>query len=182
MKEIESSVELKKKKGNYNKSAILARKMLTLITEKNYSFGKAMEEVGYSKSYSKNPHQVTDNKSWQDTVDEMLPNTDLLKKHKQLLEAKKPIYLKGEIVDEEGLEDYVTQVRALDMAYKLKGSYAPERFTMIDPLDDLTIEQLENELEKLDKELSRYEEADGSTNFRKTKKGTPKGKGKKISK
>ena len=73
---------------------------------------KAMLEVGYSKKTAKaNCTRITETKTWKETMEEALPDKLLAEKHIQLLHDEK-----SEI-----------QIKSLDMAYKLKGSYAPEK-------------------------------------------------------
>lgn len=61
-------------------------------------------------------------------LEKYLPEKHLLEKHRQFLDAPKitRYFKKGEIETE--VEEFDgTAVKALDMAYKLKGSYAPEK-------------------------------------------------------
>lgn len=85
------------------------KKVLQRIVENHGNISKSMEQVGYTKATAKNPKNLTDSKGWQELVKEYLPDIDLAKKHKQLLNSKK---------EEIG-------IKALDLGYKVKGSYAP---------------------------------------------------------
>lgn len=64
-----------------------------VLYKENYgndvSMGQIMLAAGYSKSSAENPKVLTDSQDWQDMMEEFLPDKLLLKKHKQLLEAKK---------------------------------------------------------------------------------------------
>lgn len=73
--------------------------------------GEAMREVGFSKAYSKNPKQMMSTKSWNELLEEELPDDELLKVHKGLLKDK----------------NWKARDNGLDKAYKLKGKYAPEK-------------------------------------------------------
>ena len=85
------------------------KKVLDKIMENHGNISKSMEQVGYTKATAKNPKNLTDSKGWQELVKEYLPDINLAKKHKQLLNSKK---------EEIG-------IKALDLGYKVKGSYAP---------------------------------------------------------
>lgn len=118
---------------------LLAKK----IVENNGNISKSMREVGYSKAYSKNPHQMKKTKSWTDLMEKDLPDSLLTKKHKALLNKKEYIAIgkKGEReVISTGEMDGNAVAKGLDMAYKLKGKYAPEKhkvaFEELDNLDD----------------------------------------------
>jgi hypothetical protein len=56
------------------------------------------------------------------------------------------------------------RTKGLDLAYKLKGRYAPEKVKIIDPLDDLTDKQLDERIKEREKELNLVK------NGRRTKK------------
>lgn len=86
-------------------------KALEKITENHGNISKAMLEVGYSPNTAKKPQNLTESKGWKELMEEYLPDMDLAKKHKELLNG--------------GKEE--TQVKALDMGYKLKGSYVNEK-------------------------------------------------------
>lgn len=87
------------------------------------------------------------------SIADALPDKDLIRVHKEGLEAGKTIYknnnTSGEI-EEVGYEpDYATRHKYLDSAYKLKGSYAAEKSInlninarSIDPTDPKVIEAL----------------------------------------
>lgn len=125
------------------------------LYKENYGTGKSTREImlmaGYSQSSADNPKVLTESMDWQEAMDEFLPDDLLLKKHKQLMEAKKieraefPSWLPQdkirEMLKEAGCSprnfevnpitgiiivwywapDYVAQRAALDLAYKLKG-------------------------------------------------------------
>ena len=95
---------------------------------------QAMIEAGYSPATAKTPQKLTESKGFQELVEKYLPDETLVKVHQEGLQAttKKPHLIdrddKGrpvyEYVPE---EDYATRHRYLDSAYKLKGSYAPDK-------------------------------------------------------
>lgn len=96
---------------------IKQKKAFKRVVENRGNVSKAMREVGYSPITAKNPKNLTDSKGWQELMKEYLPDDFLAKKHRELLEAK----TKDKKID-------VTAVsKGLDMGYKLKGNYAPEK-------------------------------------------------------
>lgn len=122
------------------------------VVEKGRPVSKAMVDVGYSKNTAVAPSKLTRSKGWKELVDKYIPEKDLLRKHKELLNQKKLDYFVfpkamtdeeiQEHVESAGLEmivikhsdkgklafysinDAMSQQKAVDMAYKLKGSYA----------------------------------------------------------
>lgn len=98
------------------------------ITDNHGNVSKTMLEVGYSPNTAKKPSNLTESRGWKELVTEQLPDGYLLEKHRQFLEEPKKVssFRKGE--KETEIEEWTaTAVKALDMAYKLKGSYAPEK-------------------------------------------------------
>lgn len=125
------------------------------IYKENYGTGMStyqiMRQAGYSHSSAKNPKVLTESMDWQEAMDHFLPDTELLKKHKQLFNATKieraefPGYIPQETIREILLDagcaprnfeqnpmtgiisvwywspDTRAQAAALDLAYKLKG-------------------------------------------------------------
>ena len=71
----------------------------------------AMVEVGYSENTAKTPQKLTESRGWQELMDEYMPDTQLAQVHQKWM------------LDEDGH----ISLKAVDMAYKLKGSYAPEK-------------------------------------------------------
>lgn len=103
------------------------KKVLKLLTENDGNLSEAMREANYSPGYIKSGH-IKKSKSWNDLVEKALPDTLLLKVHKEGLSATRKIQ---KIVgrDDDGApeyelvetEDYLTRHRYLDTAYKIKG-------------------------------------------------------------
>lgn len=88
------------------------KKAFQILSEEGKKKGEAMREAGYSEIVAKAPTRVTKTRGWEELLKRELPDEKLVKKHNYLLSSRRK---------EE------TQKSALDMAYKLKGSYAPER-------------------------------------------------------
>lgn len=110
-----------KKRKPTMRQEFLARK----IVENHGNVSKSMREVGYSVSHSNNPHQVTRTKTFQELMEKYLPEKNLMKKHQEFLNSKRIIktYQRGDL-KEVTEETDPNAVKALDMAYKLKGKYA----------------------------------------------------------
>lgn len=87
------------------------KKAFKLHLEKGGPVGPVLREAGYSEAMVHNPGKVSKTKGWQELMDEYLPDEYLMQRHHFLLEN----------------ENTNAQAKALDMAYKLKGNYAPEK-------------------------------------------------------
>lgn len=108
-------MDIGQNKKEYDTQPTLKQKVVFEKTlENNGNVGEAMREAGYSEASSQNPQLVTKSKGWQQLVEEFLPNDVLAEKHRQLLNK----------TDEKGSLDVNAVAKGLDMAYKLKGSYA----------------------------------------------------------
>ena len=99
---------------------------------KGMTLGKAIKDAGYSQSYADNPQLIRSTASFQLQLQEVLPNSSLLKRHRQLLD-KEEIFLdskgkKVKIIKTGQPHSDVKQ--ALDMGYKLFGNYTPEEFNL----------------------------------------------------
>lgn len=113
-----------------------------------------MEEVGYSPNTR--PQDVITSRGWQELMERKLPDTKLLSKHEQLLDATKPVSArvtnKDAGVDTDDfieVPDNQTQVKALELAYKVKGR--------LDAKNQLNISQKQGDLQI---ELVTYETKD----------------------
>lgn len=108
------------------RATIKQQRAASKLVENGGNIGKAMIAAGYSKATAKTPQKLTKSKGWKNLMDDLFPDLLLIKKHRELLYAKKII------VDNTGgkrsviakIPDNPIVARALDMAYKLKGYYA----------------------------------------------------------
>jgi hypothetical protein len=84
-----------------------------------------MIEAGYTPATAKNPKNLTTSKGYQALLKKHLPDTHLIKRHREFLDAPRLVrtFKKGEL-ETEIKETDPSAVKALDMAYKLKGMYA----------------------------------------------------------
>jgi len=120
------------------------KKAFQKVVENGGIVSTAMIEAGFSEKTAKTPQKLTESKGWQELMETYLPNEDLVKIHKEGLQAttKKPHLIdrddKGrpvyEYVEE---DDFSTRHKYLDTAYKLKGSYAPEKSVQVQVKGDV---------------------------------------------
>lgn len=103
------------------------------ISNGNNSKRAAMKVLPHIKEDSANVmgHRLLRSVKEKNVFDEYLPEDLLAKIHREGLEAGHKIFKNNNAtkqVEEVGFEpDYATRHRYLDSAYKLKGSYAPEK-------------------------------------------------------
>ena len=99
------------------------------LAENQGNVSKSMREVGYSKVTAKTPQNVTESQGFKELMQEYLPDDLVLKRHREHLESKKVvrIYGKNGTIAKEIVEESPVSSRAIDMAHKLKGNYAPEK-------------------------------------------------------
>ena len=88
-----------------------------ILGKNNLTKKQILLKVGYKPTIAVNPQYVTESKGFKDVLEKLLPDMRLAEKHQELLENEK-----AEI-----------QVKALDMAYKVKGSYAAEKREISSP-------------------------------------------------
>ncbi len=124
------------------------------------SISKEIKESGvYGKNYIKNPQKLTRSKGWHELEEQYLGDTFLAKKHKDLLNHKQLDYFVfPKKMEDEEIEEHLNSFKievvairwsdkgkmafyqsadpnaikaGLDMAYKLKGKYAPEKHVSV---------------------------------------------------
>lgn len=124
------------------------------------SISKEIRESGvYSEKIAKNPQKLTQSKGWQELQEQFLPDKLLTKKHKDLLNHKQLDYFVfPKKMEDEEIEEHLNSFKikvvairwsdkgkmafyqsddpnaikaGLDMAYKLKGKYAPEKHVSV---------------------------------------------------
>ena len=144
--------------------------------------GQAMLEAGYAPSTANTPKVLTGSKAWQELIDKVLSDDKLAKKHDDLLNASGIDQFVFDISDDDEtiaaviesvpgvkllrirvddmkkkayvrVPDNQSQRAALDMAYKLKGNYAPEKSmnvnVTIDPEQAATLIEMASGLGKV---------------------------------
>ena len=113
------------------KPTIKQAKAIKNVVENGGNVSKAMRDANYAPATIKNPSKLTESKTWKNLMEKDLPDDLLTKKHKQLLK-KREILLKnnnktGKVEAIKGGIDTNAVKAGLDMAYKLKGRYIPEK-------------------------------------------------------
>lgn len=124
------------------KQKLVASKMV----ENGGNLGKSMRQAGYSPSVAKNPQKLTHSKGWAELMNDLFPEELLAKRHKDLLNARRAVVLqiKGKNVVKSVI-DTAAVAKALDMAYKLKNLYPPQKQIVENSNDkykDMTDEEL----------------------------------------
>ncbi|MDP4225050.1 MAG: hypothetical protein Q8910_01575 [Bacteroidota bacterium] len=109
------------------------KKAIKKIVENHGNVSKSMKEAGYSEKSAKNPKNLTESKGFQELMEkEGITDEFLFQKHKELLD-KKETFLKWNSETHEyeviptGVIDSQAVKAGLDMAYKIKGKYAPDK-------------------------------------------------------
>lgn len=120
------------------------QKLVAQKVSKGMSIKGAMLEAGYSPACARTS-KVTKMKGFKELMEKYIPDSLLMEKHQELLMVPriKRVYLKGDLQSE--IEEVDSQAigKGLDMAYKLKGSYAAEKheITVPKPILDLPDEK-----------------------------------------
>jgi len=121
----------------------------SLMVENGGNMGKAMIKAGYSKAMAKNPYKLTRSRGWVEATQGMLSDEKIAKIHAEMLDSVKvrkftfPLTTSDEdiclLVEDEQIRviyikylknskqcffttpDALTRVKALELAYKVKG-------------------------------------------------------------
>ena len=108
------------------------KKAFKEAVENGGNVSRAMIDVGYSPATAHTPQKLTDTKGWKELMEEYIPDDLLARKHLELLNKREVIRWFNHATGEMEMEvtdqpDGQAVPKALDMAYKLKGSYAAEK-------------------------------------------------------
>jgi len=122
----------KKQKSLETHKVVLKKMSENVGNERGGSkLAEAMKRAGYSESYIKSGH-IKNTKSWQNLLEAELPDDELLKVHKGLLQSK----------------EWRARDAGLEKAYKLKKRYK-EEITLRHEFEGLSDEDLEEEIAKI---------------------------------
>ena len=125
------------------------KKAIKLVVENRGNVSKSMREAGYTKKTAKNPKNLTESEAWTELMEKHLPDKSLGKLHNKFLK-KEEIIIKNNNETKQ-LESVFTEqphpdaLKALDLAYKLKGKYAPEKKEIKIKDFNQVLDELENE-------------------------------------
>jgi hypothetical protein len=89
----------------------------------------AIIAAGYKPSTANSPKQLTESKSWKALMDEYLPEDKVALRHQELLDKRerRGVYdLQGKLTGYVDEPETASVSRAIEMAYKLRGSFVPE--------------------------------------------------------
>ena len=95
-----------------------------IVENRGISTGQAMLNAGYDPTTAKNPKNLTESKAWPDLVEEYLPDEEVVKAHNRGLNATKihTSHTEPDVV----VDDIPTQLKAVDLAYKVKAKYSEQ--------------------------------------------------------
>lgn len=134
------------------------------------TFQRALEEENYSKVVAKSPSLITTNKTFRELLDDILPEDFVMDQHRRLYHEHRNIkQLRLDTLDDniinkacEGFENvqvvkneqdgYTTLIvneidkearkNAIEMAYKLRGSFSPIKLEVKRTYEDLTDKEI----------------------------------------
>lgn len=143
---------------------LVAKKVLESNGEKPIS--QAMLESGYPETTAKNPQQLTRSKGWKELMDEHFSDEKLSRIHDEGLEATRAsnaailVQKDGTMIkaEEQGLievPDYAVRHKYLETAYKLKGKYPAEKIQLSTSADEMTDEEIEDEIKRLEEKIKK---------------------------
>lgn len=130
---------------------IRRQKLANLIVENNGNMAKSMREAGYSPETARNPQNIIKTESFQELLDKVIPKELVTSKHAELLNAEVKVYRKGTL--ETVRNDTEAISKGLDMYYKLKGSYAPDKLVQLNLYASKDDSEILAEIDRLEAEL-----------------------------
>ncbi len=86
----------------------------------------AMRKAGYSPK-TNTPSQLTKTKTWEDLMEEFMPESLISRVHNEQMSATKPVVIAGKV---KMFPDNDARLKATDMGIKLRGKYAPDQITL----------------------------------------------------
>jgi len=103
------------------------KKVFEKTLENGGNVTKAMREMKYTEATINNPKNVTETKSWEQLLDEYLPEDLITKTHKEAFEANRTISVvsgkqaSGGTTDFVDVPDWQTRMKATELGYKVRG-------------------------------------------------------------
>lgn len=124
------------------------KKLISALENGRYTTMKEiLKESGYSDNVASQPTKVTKTATWQQLMEEYLPDELIAKTHGELFKAEGTIYAtsEGRITDMRKVPDWTARKNAIDLAYKVKGRFAPTEMSVSveRKLEELSDEELE---------------------------------------
>ena len=132
------------------------------IIKNRGNVAKTMLEAGYSKETAKTPQKLIGSKGFKELMSNQIPDENIVKLHSQLLNKTKIIAYKdkktGKVKTyDTGEIDTPAVISALNMAYKLRGLYAPDKIQQMNKFDDLSDKELDEKLKEAMAMKERYD-------------------------
>ena len=126
-------------------TTIRQKKAIQKVLESNGKkpVSQAMREAGYPETTASNPQQLKRSKAWNELMEEYLPDNELLETHKRALKATK-IHGSPTEPDYE-VEDIPTQLKAVELGYKIKKKLSPDTLQQFNVGGDMSIEFIRDE-------------------------------------
>ncbi len=87
------------------------KKVFEKVVENGGNVTKAMRELKYSENTINTPQKVTETKSWEMLLDEYLPESLIVKTHKEAFSAKR----------DGNKPDWQIRMKASELGYKVRG-------------------------------------------------------------
>ena len=125
------------------------KKAIINAVENGGNVSKAMRDAGYSIETARNPSKLTESVAWDKLMKKNIPDDSLASLHNRFLN-KQEIVVKNNN-DTKKLETILTEqpnpdaLKALDLAYKLRGKYSPEK-------KEITLKDFDSLLDEIDGE------------------------------
>lgn len=118
-------------------ASLKQKRAVALMVENGGNASKAMRDAGYSHETAKNPDKLTKSLGFK-SIAQSIPDVLLSERHLELLNKRETKNVTVKKKDINGIEKTVTKKvdigpdvfavkHGLDMAYKIKGTYAPEK-------------------------------------------------------
>ena len=95
-----------------------------LVGNGGKTVSKALREAGYAEGTVNTPSKVTKSKSWAELMDEFLPRDLVAQQHHGLIVAEETAFAGGKKFKR---PDYQARAKGIEMAYKLRGDFAPDQ-------------------------------------------------------
>lgn len=126
-----------------NKQKALAKK---IAENPSLPMKTAMMEVGYAENTAIAPRNVTESKAWPELLEKYLPDDKVLSTHEAGLEANKIISAKIIGNANENTDDFIevpdhpTRLKAVELAYKVKGKLRDAQVNILNQGGDMSLE------------------------------------------
>ena len=94
------------------------RAINNVIENNGDNIGRAMLQAGYPPNTAHNPKNLTESEAWNKLLRRYLPDSKIIAKHNEALEATKPVVAGNKVIQ---APDHGIRIKAVELAYKVKG-------------------------------------------------------------